>query len=83
MQSNRRKFVTTLAGVGASLSIAGCSGTEDGTPADGGDSMGNESMTEGESMDDGSPMTEGGSVDDGDSMDDDSPTNESMTDSMN
>ena len=93
MQSNRRKFMTTLAGVGASLAIAGCSGTEESTETpteDGGmtegDSMENESMTEGGSMEDGG-MTEGGSMDEGgmtegDSMEDGG-MNESTTDTMN
>jgi len=46
--------MTTLAGVGATLAVAGCSGADEGTPT-AGDSMGNKSMTEGESMTD--PMS--------------------------
>ena len=51
MQSKRRKCMTTLAGVGATLAVAGCSGADEGTPT-AGDSMGNKSMTECESMTD-------------------------------
>ena len=84
MQSNRRKFLSAVAGVGATLAVAGCSGTDEGTPTESESmtegSMDNESMTEGE-MTEGESMTED-SMDDGESMMESS-MNESMTDSMN
>ena len=58
MQANRRKFMSAVAGVGATLAIAGCSSPEEGTETEGesmdGESTGSmtESMTE--SMDDDS-----------------------------
>jgi hypothetical protein len=47
MQSNRRALLSAVAGVSATLAIAGCSGTDDWMPTES-ESMGNESITDGE-----------------------------------